>query len=38
MQAVFVVGGLLALIMFGVPIAVALGVTAIISYLLAGEL
>lgn len=38
MQAVFVVGGLLALIMFGVPIAVALGVTAIITYMLAGEL
>lgn len=38
MQAIFVMGGLLALIMFGVPIAVALGATAIISYVLAGEM
>jgi tripartite ATP-independent transporter DctM subunit len=37
MQAVLVVGGLVALILFGVPIAVALGITAILGYLIAGE-
>lgn len=37
MQAFLVVGALLALILLGVPIAVAIGVTAIGAYLIAGE-
>lgn len=37
MQAFLVMGGLLALIMFGVPVAVAIGVTAISAYVFAGE-
>lgn len=37
MQAFLVLGGLLALIMFGVPVAVAIGITAIASYIMAGE-
>jgi C4-dicarboxylate transporter, DctM subunit len=37
MQALLVMGGLLALIMFGLPVAVAIGVTAISAYILAGE-
>ena len=37
MQAFLVLGGLLALILFGVPVAMAIGVTAILSYIIAGE-
>ncbi|MET0350994.1 MAG: TRAP transporter large permease, partial [Rhizobacter sp.] len=37
MQAFLVMGGLVALIMFGVPVAVAIGVTAILAYIFAGE-
>lgn len=37
MQAFLVLGGLLALILLGVPVAVAIGATAITAYLIAGE-
>ncbi|WPB58425.1 TRAP transporter large permease [Xylophilus sp. GOD-11R] len=37
MQAFLVLGGLLALILFGVPVAMAIGATAIGAYILAGE-
>jgi C4-dicarboxylate transporter, DctM subunit len=37
MQAFLILGGLLALILLGAPVAVAIGATAIVAYLIAGE-